>query len=349
MQVTQAIGTICDRRRLMTTIMEQVTWAFNAERSTLYLHDPQKGELWTLVAQGLECAQSELRIPEDHGICGRVFQTHESLCIEDTFENPPFARRLAEQTQYVPHSMLVVPVLQAPAGCTGVLQVMDGRIGTFCEEDLVLLEAIAVHVAISLENARLHEAQERQFNSFVRAFSTALDARDPTTAIHSINVANYAVAIGQGLGLSNKDLEQLRIAGLLHDVGKIGVREAVLVKPGGLAPEEYGEMKKHAEYSRNILSQIEFTEDLQGVDAIATAHHEKLDGSGYPDGLRDDDVSLSARILAVADIYDALIQMRHYRPSMPAHEAFGILDEMTPGQLDTRCVAALKHFLNYSP
>jgi HD-GYP domain-containing protein (c-di-GMP phosphodiesterase class II) len=204
-------------------------------------------------------------------------------------------------------------------------------------------------VGISLDNARLYEAQKRQFNSFVHALSAALDARDPLTAIHSINVANYATGIGVVMGLSPRELEQLRIAGLVHDIGKIGVPESVLTKPGRLSTEEYAEMKLHAEHSRRILSQIEFTEELAGVDMIAAAHHEKLDGSGYPDGLSGDGIPLQARILTVADIFDALTQTRHYRRSMSTYEAFKVIDEMTPTSLDPRCVGALKAFLSCGP
>lgn len=344
-QISQAIGTMREERRLMAAIMLHVTHAFEADRSSLYLHDPEKHELWTLIAQGLEGARADLSTPDDRGLCGRVFQTHVPMCIPDTFECPHFSRRLAEQLDYVPRSMLIVPVLEPPAKCIGLLQVMDRRPATFSESDLPLLEAISVQVAISLENARLHAAQKRQFDSFVRAFSTALDARDPLTAIHSINVANYALGIAQVLGKGEAELERLRIAGLLHDVGKIGVPEAILVKPGRLSDEEYAEMKLHANHSRNILSQIEFTDDLRDLDFIASAHHEKLDGSGYPDRLAGEQIPPAARILAVADIFDALTQTRHYRKSMTTDAALEIIDEMTPGQLDPSCVAALKTFL----
>ncbi len=347
--ISRAIGTIRDRHELMATIMDKVTLAFDAERSTLFIHDPSQCELWTLVAQGLDDVRGELRMPDDRGISGHAFKTHRSHCIPDTFSEPYFARRLAEQMGYVPRSMLVVPVLDPTGLCEGVLQVMDRRVGYFNNEDIPLLEAIAVYVGICLENTRLHEAQKRQFDSFVRALSTALDARDPLTAIHSINVANYAMGIGEVLGLSRKDIEQLRIAGLVHDIGKIGVAEGVLTKPGRLTSEEFSEMREHAEHSRSILSQIEFTEELAGVGVIAAAHHEKLDGSGYPDGLSGEDVPMKARVLAVADIFDALTQTRHYRRSMTTQQAFEIIDDMATKALDPLCVGALKAFLNCGP
>ncbi len=333
----------------MTTIMDEVVRAFIAERASLYLHDAPRRELWTLVAQGLDDEQAEIRIPDDFGLSGRVFQTHESACIADTFTNAHFARHIASTTGYEPHSMLITPVIGSAGRCLGILQVMDHRIGYFSEADLPLLEAIAVEVGITLENARLHEAQKRQFRSFVSSLSTALDARDPLTAIHSVNVANYAVAIGLVMELPANELELLRIAGLVHDIGKIGVPEAILTKSGKLTPEEYEEMKRHAQHSREILSKIEFAEDLQGLDFIAASHHEKLDGSGYPSGLTDAQIPLSARILTVADIYDALTQTRHYRRSMSMYEAFEVIDEMTPHQLDPRCVGALKAFLGVGP
>ncbi len=342
--VCRAIGTIRDPVRLMVAIMDEVTRAFGADRSTLYLHDPERRELWTLVAQGLE-PFAELRIPEDQGLCGQVFRSNRSRVVADASGHPHFARQVAERTGYRPRSMLIVPLQNRAGRGVGVLQVLDRRAGCFDEEDLVLLEAIAVQAGISLENARLYEAQKRQFESFVRALSTALDARDPLTAIHSINVANYAMGIGQRLGLDRSELEQLRIAGLVHDIGKIGVREAVLTKPGRLNPDEYAEMQRHTEHSRRILGQIEFTEELAGVEETAVAHHERLDGSGYPRGLVGEDIPLPARILAVADVFDALTQDRHYRRGMGVAEAFAVLDGLTPHALDPRCVAALRGFM----
>jgi len=346
--IARAIGTILDQNLLIDRIMAEVTRAFQADRSTLFLHDPAKKQLWSRVAQGLG-DHHEIRIPDHVGIAGSVFQEQNSLLVSETFDHPSFRKDVAEKTGYVPRSMLVVPISHHPHECIGVLQVLDQRVAYFTDSELSLLEAVSVQVAISLDNARLYQAQRRQFNSFVKAFSAALDARDPVTQLHSVNVANNAMGIAHYLNLPKGEQEWLRVAGLLHDVGKIGTPEAILTKPGKLTDEEYGEMKRHAAHSRTILSKIEFADELKDVPFIAPAHHEKLDGSGYPDGLTGDQLPLKARILCVADICHALMQDRPYRPGMTVEQSLTIIDKMTPHHLDAGCVTALKKFLGVLP
>ncbi len=349
-QVSRALGTIMDMNQLIPAILKQVTYTFCAERSSLFLYDAEHDQLCARVAEGLDEQRTlELRLPANQGVVGQVFQSHENRLIHDTKKDPNFAKRIAQSTGYVPRSMMVCPVFHGLHNVTGVIQVLHSAPNHFHETDLSLLEAIAVQVAISLENAQLYEKQKRQFSSFVRAFSTALDARDPSTQEHSLNVANIAQGIGYYLGLSFEILDRLRVAGLLHDVGKIGTPEAILKKPGKLDPDEFAIMKEHAAYSMQILSQIEFTDEYDDLARIASLHHEKLDGSGYPYGLKADELTIESRILAVADIYHAMTQDRIYRQGMPTEKALGIIDDMTPKQLDEACVVALKQFLGYHP
>lgn len=348
-QVSRALGTILDMNQLIPAILKQVTHTFCADRSSLFLYDESKDQLCARVAEGLNKQLTrELRLPADQGIVGKVFQTHENRLIADTQNDPDFASKVARTTGYAPRSMMVCPVFHGLHNVTGVIQVLHHQRSHFHESDMGLLEAIAVQIAISLENAQLYEKQRRQFSSFVRAFSTALDARDPSTQEHSLNVANIAQGIGYYLGLSLGQLDRLRVAGLLHDVGKIGTPEHILKKPGKLDPDEFAIMKKHAGYSLQILSEIEFSDEYKDLALIASLHHEKLDGTGYPLGLKQNELTLETRILAVADIYHAMTQDRIYRKGMPLEKAIQIIDSMTPHQLDSSCVNGLKQFLGRS-
>ncbi|MFG0250157.1 MAG: GAF domain-containing protein, partial [Phycisphaeraceae bacterium JB051] len=242
-QVSRALGSIMDMNQLIPAILKQVTYTFCAQRSSLFLYDQEQDQLCARVAEGLDKQRTlELRLPANQGVVGQVFQTHENRLIHDTKNDPNFAKRVAKSTGYVPRSMMVCPVFHGIHNVTGVIQVLHSEPNHFHETDLSLLEAIAVQVAISLENAQLYEKQKRQFSSFVRAFSTALDARDPSTQEHSLNVANIAQGIGYYLGLSFEILDRLRVAGLLHDVGKIGTPEAILKKPGKLDPDDFAIM-----------------------------------------------------------------------------------------------------------
>ncbi len=344
-EMSRALATAPDMRDLVAAFAADARRLFDAEQAVLLIHDARHQQLWTLFAAGAEPPR-EVRTPEDEGLAGRVLQTQESLCLSDASANPHFARRFAFQTGYVPHSMLVAPVVGPSGRRLGVIQVLDRRLDCFCDDELPLLTALCAHAGTCIEHLEERCAARRQFESFVTTLCQALDARDPLTAIHSVNVANYAVAMGMVLGLPPATLGKLRIAGLLHDVGKIGVPEDVLNKHGRLTTDEFEEMKRHAEYTREILRRIDVTQELAGLDGLAAAHHEMLDGSGYPDGLRADAIPLEARILAVADVFDALTQTRHYRGAMEHAQAFSVVAQMTPDKLDARCVEALRVFLH---
>ena len=183
------------------------------------------------------------------------------------------------------------------------------------------------------------ERIERQHLATIRAFTSAIDARDPYTAGHSARVGQLAVEIGAALGLPESQLRRLEIGGYLHDTGKIGIRDAILLKPGPLTAEEREIVNRHPRIGLDILAAVELSPD---EIAFVGGHHEKLDGSGYPDSLRAERVDIVARIAAVADIYDALTADRPYRAAMTVDQALEILQrEVAAGQLDRQVVAAL--------
>ena len=170
------------------------------------------------------------------------------------------------------------------------------------------------------------------------AFGQVIDAKSPYTSGHSERVGDYALMIGERLGIDAPNARWLRRAAILHDVGKLGVSSQILEKPGPLDEDEWIEMRAHAMHSHQILSRITAFGDLAQV---ASSHHERLDGSGYPHGLSGNQISLETRIITIADYYDALSADRPYRNAMSANEALGIIARDIGSSVDPRCYVAL--------
>ena len=212
------------------------------------------------------------------------------------------------------------------------------------KSDMSLLMGIASVIGISIRNAELMEGRERQYRSILQVLATSIDARDPLTSGHSEKVTEYSLGICDEMGLDRDFREMIRVAALLHDYGKIGVPDSILKKPGRLSKEEYEIVKTHAQKSRKILEEVNFEGILSQVPKIAGAHHEKIDGSGYPDGLRGDEIPLGAKIIAVADFFEAITAQRHYRGPMPIEEALGLLNKEAEKHFDPEIVAAFIHF-----
>jgi len=187
------------------------------------------------------------------------------------------------------------------------------------------------------------ERLQRQLLSTVRALTSAIDARDPYTLGHSMRVGQLAVALGRELDLPDATLQHLEIGGYLHDIGKIGVRDNVLLKPASLTPAERDAIERHPRIGLDILEHVELAPE---VLEFVGGHHEKLDGSGYPAHRHGDAIGMVARIATVADIYDALTTDRPYRPAMTPHRALDILhDEVAEGRVDGRVVATLERIM----
>jgi len=187
------------------------------------------------------------------------------------------------------------------------------------------------------------ERLQRQMLATVRALTSAIDARDPYTMGHSLRVGQLATEIGRELGLSQSDQAHLEIGGYLHDIGKIGVRDAVLMKPGALTPEERAAIERHPTIGLDILEHVDLAPQ---VIEFVGRHHEKLDGKGYPQHLHGDGLGIFPRIASVADIYDAVTTDRPYRSGMTPAQGLGILyREAEAGQLDRTVVEALERVL----
>jgi HD-GYP domain-containing protein (c-di-GMP phosphodiesterase class II) len=195
----------------------------------------------------------------------------------------------------------------------------------FDDETLDFLTAVARQAGTAMENLYLLDEQRRSLESFIRTLAASLDARDDTTAGHSARVAATAMGIAREMGLDESESRAVYYAGLLHDYGKIGVRDDVLLKPASLTPEEYEHVKQHPQHTFRLLSKMRFPEDLSDVPLVAASHHERWDGTGYPRGLSGEQIPLGSRIVAVADAFDAITEERCYNEPMSLEAALNEL------------------------
>jgi putative nucleotidyltransferase with HDIG domain len=212
------------------------------------------------------------------------------------------------------------------------------------DSDLNLLLGLSHVIGISVRNVELLEARDRQMQSILQTLAASIDARDPLTAGHSAKVTEYAMGICEELNIPQKKCEAIRVAALLHDYGKIGVPDAILKKPDRLTLDEYEIVKTHVDKTRVILEQINFSDEFSQVPQIAGAHHEKTDGSGYPLGLKGEQIPLGARIIAVADFFEAITAKRHYREPLPVDIAFQLLDKECGIHFDKNIINAFKGY-----
>jgi HD-GYP domain-containing protein (c-di-GMP phosphodiesterase class II) len=339
--ISLAISKENDLRALLRSIARETSSVIGAERSTVFLYDTENDELWSIVAEGEE---EEIRFNADAGIAGSVFRTGKTLIIPDAYADKRFNPSVDRKTGFKTENMLTVPIIDPWQRKQGVFQVLNKTTGDFHNEDADFLSAIASQSAVAIMNVQSFEARKRMFDSLVKVLGESIESRDPVTAGHSQGVMKYAVIIGTYMGLHEEEIEAIRYAALLHDYGKIGVPDSILRKPTELTTTEYELIKKHVEYTQQILSKIDFEKGLVNVPEYAGQHHERVDGSGYPLGLTGDEISSGGKIIAVADVFDALTARRHYRAPMDVKTALGVLVEGIGSEFDERPVAALRDY-----
>jgi HD-GYP domain-containing protein (c-di-GMP phosphodiesterase class II) len=242
---------------------------------------------------------------------------------------------LAEPVQVCLAAPLMV--WDKPIGIVGVSSSRKGE--KFSKDDVELFGNFAAQAAVSLENTRLYERLQDTYLGAIGSLAAAIEARDPYTVGHSARVTQYAVAIAESMGLSSDAVEELRLAGLLHDLGKIGVPDSILNKAGRLSEEEYSAIKMHPALSMRIIEPLPH---LGNIIPIIYHHHERYDGNGYMDGKAGDKIPLGARIIAVADSFEAMTSDRPYRTALSREEAMSELSRNAGSQFDPEVV---RHFL----
>jgi HD-GYP domain-containing protein (c-di-GMP phosphodiesterase class II) len=353
LEITRLLAAEVELDRLLPLCVSKTCQALNADRASVFLVDRESEELYTVVVSELEI--SEIRLHLGSGLAGYVAQTGETLVIPDCYRDPRFDQTWDDRTGYRSRSMIVLPLRDVSHEVIGVVQVInklgpDGELlceaaypPIFTDEDVDNVVSISASMSVAVRNALLVGEMRRMFTSTIEALAHTIDAKGPETTGHSQRVAATAVLLARRMRLAPSEVERIRIAGLLHDFGKVFVPDRVLQKPGTLDDGEREEMREHAAHTRTILDMVRFPVGYEDIPLMAGQHHERLDGTGYPMGHRGEEITLGGRLLTVADTYDALRMRRVYKPAFSVGQSLAVLRlEAEQGKLDVRAVDALE-------
>ncbi|MFZ5822444.1 MAG: HD domain-containing phosphohydrolase [Chloroflexota bacterium] len=316
--------------RVLEQVMDSLIALVQAERGFLVLRD-ETGELKVRMARGIDQIDLDAEaFALSRTIVQKVVSSGEPVLTTNAQEDPRFGMEASVVSLQL-RSILCVP-MKLKDEIIGVMFV-DNRIhtGVFKDGDLELLSAFADQAAMAINNARLFDqlqAANRDleaantelqiaYEATLQGWVRALDLRDKETEGHTQRVTALTQELAREMGLADEELIHIKRGALLHDIGKMGIPDGILLKPGDLTPKERELMQQHPDLAYEMLSPIEF---LKPAIAIPYCHHEKWDGSGYPRGLRGEQIPLSARIFSVVDVWDALTSDRPYRKPLPLEE-----------------------------
>ena len=321
---------------LLRSILSDTVAALHAQRGSIILADPRTGELILKATFAPNVSDSTSLRSYSKTLAKRCFDLGESILCDDV--NADESLVLARSIRHGAMASVICALLRTPRNRIGILHLDRGYVEEpFTENELYYADAIAASVAVGIETAQLVEQQREQFIQTVTTLARAVECRDQYTGDHTKRVTDYSLILAEELKLSNIEKYQIQIGTPLHDIGKIGIDDAILRKPGKLTVGEFEAMKTHTIKGATMLDSM-FS--LAPMIPIVRHHHERWDGTGYPDCLRQDQIPLIARIVAVADAYDAMTSDRPYRPAMPADRAFLELISKAGQHFDPNCVYA---------
>ena len=336
--LSRILNSTLEHRTVRRRAMQAATELMKAEVGSLLLIDEETNRLNFEVALGdKEETVKTFHLEMGEGIAGWVAKHGEPLIVHDAKSDPRFFSEVDKKSNFITRNVVCVPV-KVKEKTIGVLEAINKLGGeAFSEEDLTIFQSLADQVAVALDNARLLAEIEELFFQTASSLADAIEKRDPYTGGHTKRVTTYSLAIGEQLNLEPDEMRLLKLAAILHDIGKIGVEDRILRKTDKLNEEEYDQMKQHTLMGAEIIGHIK---QLHGIIPGLKYHHEKIDGKGYPEGLVNGYIPLIAKIVAVADTFDAMTSDRPYRKALLREEAFLELQRCCGTQFDKGLVDA---------
>jgi putative nucleotidyltransferase with HDIG domain len=343
MNIGQMINSSLGLKRVLEEVMDSLIALMRAERGFLMLRE-SGGELSVRIARGID----QVNLDEDEfkvskTVVRRVAESGEPVLTTNAQDDPRFDAQ-SSVAVYQLRSILCIP-LKLKDNLIGVVYVDNrARIGIFQEADLALISAFADQAAVAINSAQLfenlqrsHRELEEAYEDTLEGWAKALELRDKETEGHTQRVKTLTERLARSMGVDEDALVHIKRGALLHDIGKMGIPDDILRKTGPLTEEERSIMEKHPLYAYEMLGSIDFL--LPALD-IPYCHHEKWDGTGYPRGLRGEEIPLAARIFPVTDVWDALISDRPYRKALPHDEVRQRIQDGSGKHFDPHVVEA---------
>ncbi len=325
----EKVSSCLDTKEVARLVIEEARRVIQLSSISILLFNDETGTLDVIGQYGSQLVS----VSANHkaGIVGTVWTSGQAQIVNDVHSD----LRLMEDVDAV--SALMCAPLKAKEKIVGVILVGNDLPVAYTAEDLKLFTTLTFLAASVIENAGLYEQLNHAFQATLCTLAETIEKRDPYTGNHTKRVVEYSLAIGKTLGLSAQDMIRLQMGAVLHDIGKIGVRDNVLLKDSRLTEEEFQQIKKHPVYGQEIVANIPGLKSA--VDGVMQ-HHEKFDGTGYPRGLKGDQIDMTARIIAVADSFDAMTSNRPYRDGLSLDVAFEELKKYSGSQFDPAVVDA---------
>jgi hypothetical protein len=326
---------------VLSVVADSTKKILDCDRASIFVYNKETSKLWTKVAHGLE---EKIEVDQNIGIVGWVFSNRKPLIVNSPYSDPRFNPETDKKTGYRTKSIIAVPLITYSGNAVGVLEGINKNGEGFTDDDLEFAQVLAIQAANAIENAILYEELKKAQEEIVMRLSIAAEFRDSTTYNHLVRMSLYSYLIAKEMGFDEEWCEKLKLAAPMHDIGKLGIKDMILLKPAKLTDEEFEEMKKHTIYGYEILKDSTI-DILKMASNVALCHHEKYDGTGYPRGLKGEEIPIEARIVAVADVFDALTSRRPYKEPYEIGRAVEIIEKDSGKHFDPKVVQAFKKAL----
>ena len=329
---------------LLELTAKQVTNILGTKRCFIFIKDEEAGELWSKTVRGKGLEYTEIHLPlKGPSIAAQVCQSGHTINLPDAYADKRFSKEVDLVTGFKTNSLLAVPFKNKENVTIGVLQVSNKIDATpFSKKDEGLLKLMANLAAGKIEIAKLYEEVKLSNLETIYRLAITAEYRDQAdTKQHIENIEQISYLIARGLGLEESRAQTIKHASALHDIGKIAIPDNILLKPGKLSPEEFEIMKRHTVYVGKILGGAQ-SSLLKIAHKMSLYHHERFDGTGYPEGLKGEEIPLEARIVAVADMFDALCMKRCYKKPWDIMKAYQFIIDQSEKAFDPHAVKAFK-------